>query len=328
MIGELDGPWMILESALHDLIRVQRDPDRVKAELSFLDRFQMGMGSNERPPYDIYGSVAVIPCVGVFSQRSYWWSWRFSGDRTQFAMTHAIQNVAIKSIVLDIDSPGGTVAGTRALADYIHQCRKYKKRIVAVANETCASAALWIASAAHEVVATPSSQIGSLGTLKARLDASKNNAQNGYEWHFFKSGSHKTYGYPDAPMSDGERAEQQQLVNTLNAQFIQGVARNRDVTPEEAQKSWGNAQVWIGQAAVDVGLADSVNTLDGIVAKLSGQPTVNVSEQGNPEDGQGTNAPSSAASLNAGGRSGTRPATGSRGPCRATTTSYRIHRTG
>jgi len=286
MIGDLDGPWMITESALHDLIRLHNDPDRMKAALSFLDQYQMG--NNERPPYDIYGSVAVIPCVGVFSQRSTWWSWRFSGDRIQFALTHALQNVAVKSIVLDIDSPGGTVAGTRALADYIYQARSYKKRIVAVANELCASAALWIGTAAHEVVVTPAGKLGSLGTLQARLDVTKNNAQNGVEWFFFKSGSHKTFGYPETAMSDAERTYQQNLVDTLNGQFIQGVATNRGVTPKEAQDAWGNAQVWIGQAAVDVGLADSVNTLDGVVAKLSGQPTVNVTEQGNPDDGQGT----------------------------------------
>lgn len=323
MIAELNAPWMITEAAFHDLLRLSRDPDRMKAELSYLDQFMIG--NNDRPPYDIYGNVAVISCVGTFSQRSSWWSWRFSGDRTQFAITHAIRNVAINSIVLDIDSPGGTVAGTRALADYIYQCRQYKKRIVAVANETCASAALWIATAAHELVATHAATVGSLGTLQARLDMTKNNAQQGVEWHFFKSGSHKTFGYPDAPMSDAERTEQQRRVDTLNSQFIAGVARNRDVSPEDAQKLWGNAQVWIGQAAVDVGLADSVNTLDGVVAKLSGQPNVNVSEKGNPEDGQRTTEQRAAASApSPHAASGYRPASISRGQCRSTITTYRI----
>lgn len=325
MIGELDGPWMITESALHDLLRAHRDPERIKAELSYLDRFQMG--NNDRPPYDIYGSVAVIPCVGVFTQRSTWWSWRFNGDRTQFALTHALQNVAVRSIVLDMDSPGGSVAGTKALADYIYAARQYKKKIVTVANEICASAALWIGTAGHELVATTASKIGSLGIIQPRLDLTKNNAQNGVEWTFFKSGSHKTFGYPDTAISDAERTYQQSLVNTYFDQFIQGVAQNRGVSPEEARKAWGNAQLWIGQAAVDVGLADSVNTLDGVVATLSGQPIVNVSEQGTPEDGERTDAPSAAAdpgSL----RAGLRPAAGTRGPCRSIRTTYRINRTG
>lgn len=282
MIADLEGPWMITETAWHDLMQISRDPEQIKAALSYLDQYQMG--NNERPPYEVYGSVAVIPCVGVFSQRSSWWSWRFNGDRVQFSMTHAIQNVAVKSIVLDIDSPGGTVAGAKALGDYVYNCRQYKKKIVAVANELCCSAALYPGTAAHELVITPAGRIGSLGVLQPRLDVTKMNAQNGIDWTFFKSGSHKTFNYPETPVTDLERSYQQGVVATYFTQFVGDIARNRGVTPEEATKLWGNAQVWIGQAAVDVGLADSVNTLDGVVAKLSGQPSVNVTEQGNPED--------------------------------------------
>ncbi len=275
----------IMDSAYHEILQISRDPARLQSALSYLDQFLMT--NNERPPYDLYGSVAVIPCIGAFSQRSNWWSWRFNGDRVQFAMTHALQNPAVKSVVLDIDSPGGTVAGSKALADYIFEARSYKKKIVGVANELCASAALWIGTACHELVTTATGRIGSLGVIQARLDVTKNNAANGVEWFFFKSGANKTFGHPETPMTDPEKVATQATVNTYFEQFLNGVARNRDVTPEEALKEWGNAQVWIGQAAVDVGLADRVSTLDGEVAKLSGQPTVNVSEQGNPDNGEG-----------------------------------------
>lgn len=297
----LDSPWLITEPAFHELHSLSRNAEFVTAALSFLDQFHIS--NNERPPYDIYGSVAVISCVGIFSKRASWWSWRFTGDRIQFAVTHAIQNPIIKSIVLDIDSPGGTVSGTMELAEYIFQARKYGKRIIAIANETCASAALWVGTSAHELVTTPTARSGSLGVVVGRYDYTGMNKRMGLKVHMFASGSAKTYGNPDTPMTDGERSHQQETVAVYAKQFIDGVARNRGVTPEDARTKWADARVWIGQAAVDVGLCDRVATLDSVVAELSGQPNVTVSEKGNPEDGQPGNPDARSGSNPSGGNS-------------------------
>lgn len=285
----LDAPWLMTETAFRELHERSRDPEYVKAAMSFLDQFYLT--NHDTPPYDLYGSVAVISCVGMFSKRSSWWSWRFTGDRIQFAITHALQNPIVKGIVLDVDSPGGTVAGTLELAEYIYQARSFNKRIVAIANESCASAALWIASAAHEVVITASGRLGSLGCIIGRYDVTGMNERMGLKVYLFASGTAKTFGNPDTQMTDAEKAYQNETVAVYAQQFIDGVARNRGVTSEEARSKWADARVWIGQAAVDVGLADRVATLDSVVAELSGQPNVTVTEQGNPEDGQQTNSP-------------------------------------
>lgn len=277
----LDTPWLITEAAFHELHQRSRDPEYVRMAMSFLDQFYLTNQST--PPYDLYGSVAVISCVGLFSKRSSWWSWRFTGDRVQFAITHALQNPVVKSIVLDIDSPGGTSAGTRELADYIYQARSHGKRIVGVANELCASSALWIGTSCHELVANPAAMIGSLGAIQARYDVTGMNERLGIKVFVFASGTHKPYQTPDVPITDGEKAVLTERINVLAQQFIDGVARNRKVTPQEARDQWADARVWIGQAAVDVGLADRVATLDSVVSQLSGQP-VTVEEKGNPED--------------------------------------------
>lgn len=290
----LDAPWLITEPAFHELHKRSQDAEFVRAAMSFLDQFQLT--NNDRPlPYDLYGSVAVIPCVGIFSKRTNWWSWWRSGwftaDCVQFAITHAITNPVVKSIVLDIESPGGTVAGTMELADYIFQARGHGKRIIAVVNELCASAALWIGTAAHEVVTTAAGRTGSLGVLNARYDYTGMNERMGLKVHLFSSGECKTFGNPDAPLTDAEKAYQQDVVAVYAKQFTEGVARNRGVSFDEARSKWANARVWIGQAAVDVGLADRVATLDSVVAELSGQPNVTVTEKGSPDNGQGTESP-------------------------------------
>ena len=285
MNAELIGlPWLITEPAFRDLEAKSRNPDYIRMEMGFCDQFLLSQ--NDYPPYDVYGSVAVITCHGGFTKRSSWWSYRFTGDRVHFAITHAIQNPSITSIVLDIDSPGGTVSGTKELADFIFAARS-DKRIIAIANDMACSSALWIGSSASEFVTTDSAFVGSLGVLWARMDWTKMNDKIGIKVHLFGSGEAKTWGWPDTEMSDSEKADKLATIETLANQFIEGMARNRGVTPAEARSQWASARTWIGQDAVSVGLCDRVSTLDKVVAELSGQQT-NVRERGNPNGEEST----------------------------------------
>jgi len=102
----------------------------------------------------------------------------------------------VEVVVLDVDSPGGYVGGIRELTDKIYNARGAKP-IIAVANHMLASAALWIASAADEVVASPSSEIGSVGVFAGHADYSKAYEEEGIKITLIHAGKYKVEGNDD-----------------------------------------------------------------------------------------------------------------------------------
>src|SRR5690606_37146136 len=121
------------------------------------------------------GSIAVVPVRGMIEHRSSFFSEFLGGasiEALRAALRAALADPEVAAIVLDIDSPGGTVAGITELAAELRAARSVKP-IYAVANTLAASAAYWLASQATEVVATPSATVGSIGVLVVHLDQSR-----------------------------------------------------------------------------------------------------------------------------------------------------------
>src|SRR5207302_11309430 len=116
----------------------------------------------------------------------------------------AIADPNVSAVVLDTDCPGGSAAGTPELASKIRAARG-KKPIIAVANALMASAAYWIASAADEIVATPSADVGSVGGYQAHLDQSQALEKEGLKVTFIQEPALKTAGNPYEPLRSAAR---------------------------------------------------------------------------------------------------------------------------
>jgi ClpP class serine protease len=123
------------------------------------------------------GKVAVLPMFGTISQRPSLMT-KYSGGTSaeQFAGAHAalLDDGSVRSIVWEVDSPGGSVAGVPEAAARLVGMRGQKKT-VAVSNALMASAAYWLGSAADEIVAAPSSLTGSIGVVAVHEDYSRAN---------------------------------------------------------------------------------------------------------------------------------------------------------
>ena len=117
----------------------------------------------------------------------------------------AMADKSVTSIVLDVDSPGGSVYGVSELARKIYQSRG-KKPIIAVANSLMASAAYWIASAADEIHVSPGAEVGSIGVIAVHVDRSENNAKEGFNVSYITAGEYKAEGNPDAPLSEDRKS--------------------------------------------------------------------------------------------------------------------------
>lgn len=218
------------------------------------------------------GSVAVLPVYGLILHRG-----SSAGDMCGPAATstvkllqqfkQAVNDPGVQAIVLDIDSPGGTVEGVDELATEI-RAAKGKKQTIAVSNKQCASAAYYIASACDEIVASPSSTTGSVGVYCAHEDASKYLENLGVKVSLIKFGANKAEGNPYEPLTDSARANMQDMVDIFGNMFEKAVAKGRKVSQATVHDTFGQGLSFGAAKAVKIGMADSVGTLDDVLARF------------------------------------------------------------
>ncbi len=221
------------------------------------------------------GAVAVLPLIGVISQRMNMFMETSGGTSTELfgaAFRQMVADPSVGTIVIDVDSPGGSVSGVPELAQEIFKARG-SKPIIAVANSLAASAAYWIATAADELVVTPSSLVGSIGVLSVHEDWSKMLEMKGVDHTIIQAGRFKSEGNPFEPLSDEARADIQKKVDTYYDMFVTGVAHHRGATKTTVLADFGQGRVFNAEEAVALGMADRIGTLGETIARLVPQTT-------------------------------------------------------
>lgn len=232
------------------------------------------------------GSIAVVPLRGVIAHRMNMFT-DFSGGtsleqfRDQF--TRAVQDPAVKAIIIDCDSPGGSTYGVMETADVIMAARDAKPIVLQV-NPLMASAALWIGAAASEVVITPSGDAGSLGVYMVVEDWSKANEEHGVKVEYIVSdlSPRKIDGHPDIPMTDEARARFQRDVNVVAEQFAKAVAKARGLSVDHVKEHFGQGGTLMAKEAKAAGMVDRVATMDETIERLAskrGRSAVSVGAQ-------------------------------------------------
>ena len=200
------------------------------------------------------GGVAVIPVQGTLVQRS-------SGLDAESALS----DVNAHAILMEIDSPGGEVAGLFDLVDAIYQARSVKP-VWAIANENAYSAAYAIASAAERMTLPRSAGVGSIGVVAMHMDQSAKDAKQGYVYTPVFAGDRKIDGSEHFPLSPEAKASLQSEVDRLYELFVATVARNRGVDETAVRATEAG---WLNpDDAMAVGLADGVATFAETLAEL------------------------------------------------------------
>lgn len=264
-----ETPWAILEPKLHEIRQMLElhirghvfTPEEIEA--------RVGSGPSRRDGYTA-GSVAVIPIYGVITPRADVMTDMSGGtsiDRLQQTLRSALADPKVKSILLDVNSPGGSVAMLNEMATEIRQARRVKP-VVAVANTMAASAAYQLASQASELVVTPSGSVGSIGTIATHDDISAMLAKDGVKTTVVSAGKFKAEMSPFAPLTDDAKAELQKTVDKYHAMFVQDVARGRGVTVEQVRNDYGQGRMLLARDALAAGMVDRVDTLDNVLASM------------------------------------------------------------
>lgn len=215
------------------------------------------------PAYFLVEDVAVVPIQGVLAKHSTMVNGMsqpvgMAYSRIGRAVSMAAEDPRVRSILLDINSPGGMVSGVQDAYSEIERAGKTKP-VIAYAHDTAASAAYWLAAAAGQILLSPAAVAGSIGVYTIHEDISGALADRKIKRTLIASGPHKGAGAGGTPLNSDQLAGLQSEVGAMAAQFFSYVGKRRGLS-DARLGAVTDGRVFIGPDAVSMGLADKVVT--------------------------------------------------------------------
>ena len=257
----------VFPERLNEIISLRQAPI---IESSFDGDIQAAINRRATKFKNIKGQVVTVPLHGFISHKATIWSamgFETSSETFGNWLADLANNRDVGAIVIDVDSPGGTVAGISGVADKIFALRG-KKPIIAVVNDLMASAAYWLASAAEEIVADPDSLTGSIGVVGIHMDWSAAFEMAGIKPTIIKAGEFKAEGNPFEPLSDEAKEFHQNRVDAFFESFVSAVARHRGISAGTVKSDFGKGRVFLAAKAKSVGMIDRIATKEQVMNDL------------------------------------------------------------
>jgi len=220
-----------------------------------------------RRSFSMAGNIAVIPVIGTTVRRSNGadaMSGMVSYQSLQAQLYAALADPAVEGILLEVDSGGGEASGCFELVEHIYAARQ-QKPVWAIANDYAASAGYAIASAAERLYANAfMGLVGSIGVVITHLDRSIKNEKEGLVYTFITAGENKAEGNPHETLSDNARSFMQQRVRQTYGIFVDAVARNRHLKPQDIMDT--EASIYSAEDALKIGLIDAIGNFDQVLS--------------------------------------------------------------
>jgi signal peptide peptidase SppA len=269
----LTSPWAILPERLQEICAIYRaHAHGEKADLAAIEAAIGRTLDNQAKGYEVIDRVAVVPLEGVIAKRMNIFSRISGGVSTQLFQRDilaAADDPEAHSIVVLVDSPGGTVDGTQAAMQAIRAARE-QKQVVVVVDGLGASAAYWIASAAERIyIVDDTTEVGSIGVVASHQDWSRYEENLGVKTTEITAGKYKRIASEHAPLTQEGRASIQDQVDQIYTIFVNDVAANRGRDVETVLKDMADGRLFIGRKAVEAGLVDGIRSLQAVIAALN-----------------------------------------------------------
>ena len=262
-------PWAIMQEKLTEIaafVELKMNGGNVSEE-----SIKALMGGQRSSEVVKAGAVAVLPIYGVIAPKADLMS-QISGGVSIQRLTERFRTLVndpnVGAIILDIDSPGGSVEGLSEFADEVFAARGTKK-IVAISNFLAASAAYWIGTAADEFVASVTARVGSVGVFIEHMDLSKKAEAEGVAVTQISAGKFKTEGSKFEPLTEEATAHLQEMVDAYYDMFVSAIARNRGVDKSAVTSGFGEGRVLLAEMALKENMIDGIETLDQLIERLS-----------------------------------------------------------
>jgi signal peptide peptidase SppA len=263
----LEHPWALTKPMLaivanvlaRHLAGVDGDPGELAA-----------LVNRKNLPQPTRGGVAIIPVYGVIAPRMNLLS-EMSGGTTFDVLTsqlqEAVANDGVKTIVFDVDSPGGNVAGATEFAAEVLKARAVKP-VIAQANFLMASAAYWPMACATQVVAAPSAMIGSVGVYGIHDDVTAALDQMGIKREVISAGRYKAEGVGGGPLSEEARAHIKGVIDSVYDRMVADICAGRGVKAGDVRNGYGEGRAVTADAALALGMVDRIGTMADTLARL------------------------------------------------------------
>ncbi len=249
------GPWLIETGYLNSALAA------IKAgSMPTIDAAARGRELDSLPPYVIdTNGVAFIGIEGPMMKGDS----KYGGSntvRTRMAIRAAVADKAVKAVMLMIDSPGGSVAGTAELARDVAAADNVKP-VYAHVDGMAASAALWVASQARKVFADPTAEVGSIGVVCVIEDSSAAAELAGVKVHVVSTGPFKGAFAEGTAVTEEHLAYLQERVNDQAKHFLSAIAEGRGMEIERV-KALADGRMFSAQFAKKQGLIDGIHGQD------------------------------------------------------------------
>ncbi|QDL55435.1 S49 family peptidase [Rhodoferax aquaticus] len=191
-----------------------------------------------------------------------------SAELVVSAMRSAFEDSGAQAVVLLINSPGGSPVQAGIINDEIYRLKaKHNKPVYAVVEETCASAAYYIAAGADQIFVDKASVVGSIGVLMDGFGFTGLMDKLGVERRLMTAGENKGFLDPFSPQTEKQRAFAQAMLDQIHQQFIAVVKKGRGARLKETPETFSGL-FWTGQQAVEMGLADQLGNLDFVAREV------------------------------------------------------------
>jgi protease-4 len=191
-----------------------------------------------------------------------------SAENVVASLHSAFEDKGALAVVLLIDSPGGSPVQAGIINDEITRLKAlHGKKVYAVVEETCASAAYYIAAAADDIYVDKASLVGSIGVLMDGFGFTGLMDKLGVERRLMTAGANKAMLDPFSPQDEAQKAYIQTMLGEIHAQFITVVKKGRGDRLKETPDTFSGL-VWNGQQAVAMGLADGLGNLDHVAREV------------------------------------------------------------
>ena len=248
-----DEPWLITPPVHRSIQRA------LEAHLEGINPSLDGLLEDETMGEYQLDGVSVIPIHGIIGKHLSGLEMACGGcslDSVDAMIDEAAQDPSVRAVLLDVNSPGGTVTGVPETAAKIAKLAEQKPVIAFTDSEMC-SAAYWLASQANAIYATQSATVGSVGVYLALLDESRALENAGIKVNAISSGKFKLAGAPFKPLTDDERAMFQAGVTKLHDQFKAAILSKRNIQAGNLE-----GQCFDGEEAIDANLVDGITSFE------------------------------------------------------------------
>ena len=255
--------WAIRPDSLEQIYTILRDHKLGELDLAAIEA-KLGKNLANTRNVVIEDGIAIIPISGPIAKRMNLFHNISGGTSAEMLIKEidkALADEDIDGILLSIDSPGGTVDGTKEVADLIFESRGIKP-IWAFASGTMASGAYWIGSQAERVSAFDTTAIGSIGVVMSHYDYSEADSKAGIKRTFITAGKYKRIVNDAEPLSADGREYLQTMLNDYYNLFVSSVAQGRGVTEQFVLSDMADGKMFIASKAERNKMVDAIEPIE------------------------------------------------------------------